>query len=690
VGKKIKEYMAALGSRLSWTETRMILLVAVAIGILGGYGAVGFRWLIDAVKLLFFHGGTGDNLLSYAWTLPWWQRMLIPAAGGLVLAPLLKYFAKETKGHGVPEVMESIVLHGGKINPRTMFTRALASAITLGSGGSVGREGPIVQIGSALGSTFGQFLKAGEDRMKTLVACGAAAGMAATFNAPLGGALFAVEVILGDFGLAQVTPIIISSVAATAVSRHYLGDFPSFEFHPPAMASSYEFLFYAVLGLAAGILAWVFVSVLYRSEDLIEKVPIPMWIKPMFGGLAVGVIAIWFPHVFSSGYEAINLALDSQMTLALLAGLVLIKVVATSLTIASGGSGGVFAPALFMGAMLGGTVGAMFHLAFPGITAPYGSYALAGMGAMIAGTMHAPITVILIIFELTGDYMIILPVMTACILSALMSHKLLGGESIYTRKLIRLGINLYRGRDLNVLRGLHVSDVMSREFVTVEEGEPLSMLIRRAITHPHHSYVQVDEESKISGLISLERILEVMRDDNLRDILVAQDVARMDVPVVSANESLDEVVRKFGDDNLEEVPVTDPENPGVMIGVVRHNDVMQAYRQAFIQQDMSGFVADNLVRDSERRDVELVDGYRMIEIKAPWHFRGKTIRDLDISNRYGVQVILIRKKQEDSRKQSTANNEKMHFVPHGEDIIEEGDILVLVGDSKHLRIFNEI
>ncbi|MBW7997741.1 MAG: CBS domain-containing protein [Candidatus Glassbacteria bacterium] len=684
---KLKDIFSAIPSRFIWSESRLILIVAVVIGVLGGLGAVGFRWLIDVVKLIFFHGDTGDNLLSYAWSLPWWQRVLIPTAGGLVLAPMLRYFAKETKGHGVPEVMESIVLHGGKINPRTMFTRALASAITLGSGGSVGREGPIVQIGSALGSTVGQFLRASEGRMKTLVGCGAAAGMAATFNAPLGGALFAIEVILGDFGLAQVTPIIISSVAATVVSRHFLGDFPSFEFHPPPMVSHYEYLFYAVLGLAAGALAWFFVSVLYRSEDAFEKIPLPMWIKPAFGGLAVGIIAIWFPHVFSSGYEAINQALDSQLPLMLLAVLVLIKVLATSLTIASGGSGGVFAPALFQGAMLGGAVGALFNLAFPDLTAPYGSYALAGMGAMIAGTMQAPITVILIIFELTGDYRIILPVMTACILSALLSHWLLGGESIYTRKLIRRGLNLYRGRDLNVLRGLKVSDVMTNEVTTVEEGEPLSTLIRRAITHPQHTYVQVDERGKISGLIPLQKILELMRDDNLRDILVAQDVAQLEFPVLSADETLDEVIRRFGDHGLEEVPVVDPENPGVPVGVVRHNDVMQAYRRAFIQQDMSGFVADSLVRDPDRKTVELVDGYRMVEVEAPWNFRGKTIRELDISRRFGVQVILIRKKRDNGQAGAAANDEEMHFVPRGDDVIEEGDVLVLVGDSRHLKKF---
>ncbi|MFH1071676.1 MAG: chloride channel protein [Candidatus Glassbacteria bacterium] len=687
MAKYYRKLIVPLITRISWSETRLILLVAVIIGILGGYGAVGFRKLIDLLKCFFFQGGMADQLLTLALGLPWWQRMLIPAAGGLILAPMIRFFAKETKGHGVPEVMEALVLHGGRLTPRTMLTRAFASAITLGSGGSVGREGPIVQIGSALGSTVGQFLKASESRMKTLVGCGAAAGMAATFNAPLGGALFAIEVVLGDFGLAQVTPIIISSVAATAVSRHYLGDFPSFEFHPPPMTSHLEFLFFAVLGLSAGVLAWLFVTVLYGSEDVFEKLKLPAWIKPAIGGLLVGVIGIWFPQVYGSGYEAINLALAGQISLVILGALVIVKLLATSITVGSGGSGGVFAPALFQGAMLGGVVGSLFQFFFPEYTAPYGSYALAGMGAMIAGTMHAPITVILIIFELTGDYMIILPVMMACILSTLMSYRLLGGESIYTRKLIRRGINLFRGHDLNILRGLKVRDVMVGDLATVAESDPMPVLIRRALGKAHSSFIQVDQDGRITGLIPLRKILEAMRDENLRDIIVAGDLADLEYPVLFVDESLDMVVRKFGDQPFEEIPVVDPENPRIAVGVIRQNDVIQAYRQAMIRQDLGGFVADSLVRDPLRKEVELVDDYRMVEIEAPWNFRGKTIRELEISRKYGVQVILIRKAGRNATQKDEPNGDQMHFVPSGEDLIEEGDMLVLVGKTINLNRF---
>ena len=680
--KAYEELVSPLVKLINWSETRLVLVVAVIIGILGGLGAVAFRRLIDIFIELFFR--SSGNLLDVAFALPWWQRVVIPVLGGLLLAPFIKYFSRETRGHGVPEVMEGLVVRGGRIRPRTMLTRAFASAISIASGGSVGREGPIVQIGSAIGSTVGQFLKASESRMKTLVGCGAAAGMAATFNAPLGGALFAAEVILGDFGLAQVPPIIISSVAATAISRHFLGDFPAFEFHPPLMVSHFEFLFYAFLGICTGLLAWLYVTILYGCEDLFERFRMPAWLKPSLGGLLVGIIAIWFPYIYGSGYETMDLALSGKLPLLLLLALVFIKLGATSITIASGGSGGVFAPALFQGAMLGGTFGLLLNMFFPGYATAAGAYSLAGMGGMIAGTMHAPITVVLVIFELTGDYKVILPVMTCSMLSTLMAHKLLKGQSIYTRKLIRRGINLYRGRDLNVLRGLKVGDVMIRDLALVTESTPLSSLIPKALSKPHMSFIQVDELGKITGLIPLQNILEVMRDENLRDILVAQDVANIEFPVLKVEDSLDEVIRRFGESEIEEVPVVDPLSPEVPIGVLRHNDVLQAYRKAVLKQDLGGFVADRLVRDPSRRDLDLLDGYRMVETEAPRQFHGKTIRELGISEKYGVQVILIRKSRGHAS-QSNPKGEEMHFVPRGNDVIDPGDKLVLVGKSGDLQ-----
>ena len=680
--KFIRELFTPLIVFINWSESRLILLVAVVVGLMGGFGAVLFRWLIQGFQLLFF--GPGENLLDLALGLPWWQRFLIPAVGGICLAPLIKYFAQETKGHGVPEVMENLALRSGQMRPRTILTRALASAISIASGGSVGREGPIIQIGSAMGSTVGQFLRASEFRMKTLVGCGAAAGMAATFNAPLGGALFAVEVILGDFGLAQVTPIIISSVTATAISRVFLGNYPAFEVPAYSLISYGELILYAALGVCAGLLAWLFVSILYRSEDMFESIPLPSWIKPAIGGLMVGAIAVKFPHIYGTGYEAINLTLRTEMTIQLLLLLIFIKLVATSVTIGSGGSGGVFAPSLFQGAMLGGFLGELFNMAFPGITAPSGAYALVGMGAMIAGCMHAPITVILVIFELTGDYTSILPVMTSCIISTLLAYRLLGAESIYTRKLIRRGVSIFRGRDLNILRSLKVGDVMEPQMVKVKDSTPLPQLIRLAMSDPHPIFIQVDEQGHMTGLIPLQNILEAMRDENLREILVAEDVALLAYPVLKTDDPLDEVIRKLGDSGIEEAPVVDPTHPEIPIGLLRYSNVVQAYRHAVIRQDLSGYVANGLMSDLSPKQVELLGGFRMVEIEAPRQFVGKTLRDLGISHKYGVQVFLIRKSPK-QRETGGEEEELMHFVPQGSDSIDPGDKLVLVGTEKNLK-----
>jgi len=673
-----------------WSETRLILIVAVVIGLLGGLGAVGFRKLISLFQGIFF--GPGSNFLDLLLSLPWWHRLLIPALGGIILSPLIRYFPLETKGHGVPEVMESLALRGGRMRGRTVFTRALASALTLASGGSVGREGPIVQIGSAMGSRVGQLLHASDNRLKTLVGCGAAAGMAATFNAPIGGALFAIEVILGDFALSQVTPIIISSVTATVISRWLLGNTPAFIVHHMPLVSVWEFLFFAGLGILAGGLAWLFVTVLYRSEDMFERTRLPVLARPVVGMLAVGVIGIWFPHVYGSGYDSMDLALDSRLPLLMLLVLTFIKLFATSVTVGSGGSGGVFAPALFQGAMLGGLVGSLLHLAAPGLVSPSGSYALVGMGAMIAGTMQAPITVILIIFELTGDYAIILPVMTASILSSLVAFKLLSGQSIYTRKLVRKGINIYRGRDLNILRTLQVGDVMLPQVGRVEDSTPLPQLIGKALTEQHQSFVLVDETGRMTGLVPLQNVLEVMQDVNLRDLLVAQDLALLDFPVLQKDQRLDEVIRRYGDSGIEEVPVVDPAHPGMPIGMLRQQDMLAAYRRAVIRHDLGAHVARSLTSDPRFHEVELVAGYKMVEIEAPRLFWGQTLAALSLSERYGVQVFLIRKGgPEDQNKPAPGaeGERQMHFVPRGEDRIDPGDGLVLVGTQENLnKIFS--
>ncbi len=277
------------------------------------------------------------------------------------MGPTVWFFAREAKGHGVPEVMEAVALRGGFIRKRVAVVKALASAMCIASGGSVGREGPIVQIGSAIGSVFGQVLRVSADRMRTLVGCGAAAGIAATFNAPIAGVMFAMEIILGEFGVATFSPIVVSSVMATVISRAHLGNFPAFVVPEYSLVSLYEIPLYILLGILAGFVGAGFTTCLYKAEDLFRAVPVPDYAKAAMGGLVIGAVGIFIPHVFGVGYDAIELAIRGNMAFVLLLSLIFLKIFATSVTIGSGGSGGVFAPSLFIGAMTGGAFGCIAH-----------------------------------------------------------------------------------------------------------------------------------------------------------------------------------------------------------------------------------------------------------------------------------------------------------------------------------------
>ncbi|MDP6242633.1 MAG: chloride channel protein, partial [Myxococcota bacterium] len=470
-----------------------MVFVAVACGLAGAFSAVVFRLMIRFVQAVFFHGTEGisalmaEGLLAdpgdplhLARDLSWQWRLAIPTLGGLLVGPLIWFFAREAKGHGVPEVMAAVALRGGVIRPRVVAVKALASAISIGSGGSVGREGPIVQIGSAIASTLGQALKVPASQLRVIVGCGAAAGIAATFNAPIAGALFAAEVIVGGFAVAQLSPIVISSVVATVVSRSVLGNHPAFPVPPYELVSPFELVPYMAVGLIAGFVALAFIRSLSTAEDLFERLSIPEWLKAAVGGLMVGVIAIWLPNVYGVGYSTISMALTGSLPVALLGMLLVAKIIATSVTIGSGGSGGIFAPSLFLGAMTGGFIGTFVHQWFPEATASSGAYALVTMGAVFAAATHAPISAIIIIFELTQTINIIPPLMAACVTSTLVAT-FISRDSIYTEKLRRRGIDLYEEQTHNVLKSLYVHDIIDRNPETLPASANLATILDQVL-----------------------------------------------------------------------------------------------------------------------------------------------------------------------------------------------------------------
>jgi CIC family chloride channel protein len=493
--------------------------------------------------------------------------------------------AREAKGHGVPEVMESVALKSGIIRKRIVVVKSLASAICIGTGGSVGREGPIVQIGSAIGSTIGQLIRISGDRIRTLVGCGAAAGIAATFNAPIAGAMFALEIVLGDFGLATFSPIVISAVVATAVSRHFLGNMPAFIVPAYELVSAWELPIYVILGFFCSLVAVSFTKFLYVTEDYFDEMKFPEYLKAILGGLIMGAMALLFPHILGVGYGAIDMALLQNLSWWMMLSLIVFKILATSITIGSGGSGGIFAPSLFIGAMAGGFFGSVAHALLPGVTAAPGAYSIVGMGAVVSGTTHGPLSAILILFEMTGDYKIILPLMIACIISALASGHLLK-DSIYTLKLARRGVNLKSGKEINVLRSIPVREVMSKQVETIPEHLSLGNLAEKISKSKFNSFPVVDESGNLSGVLSYMDYHDVAFDENLKHLIVAKELATSNVVTVFENDNLYNAFEKLSSRDFSILPVVDPENPSKLKGILTRRDIIGAYDKAVVKKTL--------------------------------------------------------------------------------------------------------
>lgn len=420
--------------------------LALIIGVGAGLGAVVFRLLIVGITGLVTgrpdFSDAGRVASTHLPALGPWFLLLAPVVGGLVYGPLVHRFAPEARGHGVPEVMVAVARNGGRIPAKVAGVKALASALCIGTGGSVGREGPIVQIGSALGSSIGQWLRVPSSRLVLMVACGAAGGISATFNAPIAGVVFGLEIILRAFGAEAFGVLVISSVTANVVARTFVGDDTILRLPHFALGSAAELPLYGLLGLLVGLLGWAFARVLYRVEDACDAVwRGPEWLRPAVGGVLLGGLLLALPQMYGVGYPVLQNGIAGQYAAGFLVLLMLGKMIATSLTIGIGGSGGVFAPSLFVGGMAGTAFGLGAVALFPSLHLSAGAFGLVGMAAVFAGAAHAPITAVLIVFELTGDYAIILPLMAAVVLATGVSH-LVSRDTIYTLKLLRRGIDI--------------------------------------------------------------------------------------------------------------------------------------------------------------------------------------------------------------------------------------------------------
>ena len=670
-----------LFERAKMTEHTFMIIIAIIIGVLAGFAAIGIRALIFEISSLSFPGG--GNLLENIINAPWYVKIGIPVLGGLIVGPLIHFFAPEAKGHGVPEVMQAILMKGGIIRPRVAIIKAVASAITIGTGGSVGREGPIIQIGSSLGSTVGQFFKVPNKRLKTLVGCGAAAGIAAAFNAPIAGALFAVEIILMDFAVAQFSPIVISSVMATVVSHTFEGNFAAFQVKGYQLASPYEIGFYFILGALSGLISFLFIKTLYYSEDYFDhRLSFPEYLKPVIGGLGIGITALIFPQVMGVGYDSINFALHAEMLWHMALILIFVKIFATSLTLGSGGSGGIFAPSLFMGAMLGAFFGSVVNYFFPAITASPGAYALVAMGGLVAGTTRAPITAIIIVFELTNDYNIILPLMIVCIISTILSSKL-SRESIYTLKLLLRNISIKEGADINVMESIFSKNVFDTKFDYLSVTDNFSQVVNKMIRGRGPVFPVLDGVGNIFGILSINDIKEYLFEkESLQNLLIAGDICNGDFELTTPNENCQSVVDKLRSHDLEGLPVVD--NPGSkkVIGMIWLKDIQDEYQKEIERREITANLASSITMKAEETSVHFMEGYSISEIAPPKSFIGKSIRELNIRSKYGVDVLSV--------KSMVKQNEKINAIPNPNYVINENDTLIIAGEIKSINFLKNL
>lgn len=639
-------------------EPVVLIVLAIAVGVIGGLGAIVFRWMIRLFTMLFTApAGTWPGVAAAGG--PWHAVRLAlslatPAVGLVIVSAISHYLAPEVKGHGVPQILEALALRGGRIRPRVAAFGSVSPAITIGSGGSVGQEGPIALIGASFGSLTGQFLRLPDRYIGVLLACGAAAGVAATFNAPIAGAFFGLEVVLGSYAMGAVVPVLVAAVTGSATFTAIMGHElvlpgPAYVLDRPSLL-----LPVLALGLVTGLAGVAYTRGLERVETLSERWRAPFWVKAALGGVAVGAIGLLFPQVLRVGYETMEQAVRGELPLATMAALLVAKYVATVVTIGAGGSGGVFAPSLFLGTMLGGVFGAALERWAPGLVIEGNPYAVVGMGAIFAGSAQAPLTAITIILEMTGDWGLTLGVMGACAISYFV-HGSLSRDSMYTVRLSRRGIVIVRGSEVRPTERITVSAAMAPLAGTIHRDVPVQEAYRRLIQEDHEPLLVVDDDGRLVGVVSLSD-LRTLPGVGSNQTPVGR-VARTSVVTVYPDDTLERAMRRFGVYDFAMLPVVSREDPRRVVGRLRRSDVLRAYH-AYTMHTYEVAVRIDFLRDAHGdqgafREVVLseaspVVGRRLVEVGLPAE----------------CVVVTVRRGQE-------------VLVPHGDTELRQGDRVLI-------------
>ncbi len=563
------------------TQEVLFLVLAILIGLLAGIGSLGFLAFIGVGHWALWP--RGSYFLDQVLLAPWWLKLLLPAAGGLVVGPIIAFWVPEARGTGVPEVVEAVARREGYIPPGVAVLKAWTTGVVIAAGGSVGREGPVVGIGSAIGSYLGRAFGFSEEKGRICLACGAAAGIAATFNAPLAGALFAVEVILADLEIFYLGHVILAAVAAVILSQRFLPFFPTFVVPAFQFQKLSEIGIYLLLGILAGLLSIGFARSIYGADHWFRRLFVPEWLKPGIGGLCLGGLGLLCPYVLGVGYGSMNLALTGKVVLAAAAFTLLAKFLATVLCLGSGMSGGIMGPSLLMGAMLGTATAGVFNLLWPGLNLYPTDYALIGMGAMVSGTTFAPITAMLIILETSNNHRVIMPLMVSCMVS-LLTVRYLYGYSVYEIKLVRRGVRIVRGHEVHILQSLKVKDYLTAEVETVTDETPLPVVLQRMETSPNPRFVVLDREGHLSGVLTLWDVRRACHPAKFSRSLQAKDFKTSRVVTVTPEDNFETVINLLEGEKYSFLPVVRPPEGNKVVGILKREDVLTAYNRQLLAE----------------------------------------------------------------------------------------------------------
>ena len=573
-------------------ESFRVIAIAACIGLMAGAVNILFRATVDLVHASLFVRGSAFLGLAqgglHLLLLP-----LIPLCGMVLLIPLSLLFPGEINGYGFPKFLRQVNLEGGIIRFRTIFLKIVSCALTIGTGGSAGVEGPIAQVGGAVGSQIGQFFRVSGSRMKVFIAAGCAGGVAAMFNAPIAGVFFAAEIVLlGTYEIGSFAALVVSSAMATVVSRWYYGASPAFPIPAYEMVNSLvEIPLYSLMGVVMGLVAVLHIYVFYTIRDRFAALRLPGQLKPLLGALALGVLAMGFPQVMGDGYQYLEEVLAGRGVLWVMVALIFFKIAATAITLGSGGAGGVFAPALFIGAVTGGAFGSVAHGLLPSYTANPGAYAAVGIGAFLAAATHAPLTAIFLLFEMTGNYLIIVPIMLASIIGTVVAARL-NPDSIDTVDFSRDGIDLHEGREISVMKSIKVGRVVSEDVDFISEQANVDQLLAIfSMARDSFYFPVVDESGRMIGVVSLQDVKSILHDEGLRLSARVGNICTRKVVVLTPEDNLHTAMALFDAKGLEEIPVVEAADNRWVVGMLKRREAIAAYNKEVLRRGISERVA---------------------------------------------------------------------------------------------------